>query len=345
MSTAKAVQYINPVIQRARHLRRVAMVLDTETTGSNRTNDEVIELGVVRASNGEVLVNQRFRPSKAIEPFAFKVHGISEQQLINEPRFADCWAEYSALLAGTVIGWNVAYDRQMLEDTCRKYDLAMPMIEWVDLMPLYREFRRAPKNCKLSVACEEMGVRAGDHSAKANALATARVLYKMAGPAEEAVTEVAQEELFTSTVTHQWELAEVEDYYTEELEAEAEEPEPAVVLTSQRFGTAEASLREDGSILIPLIARPILRWWLPGGQSLFVTLAKLNAPKASWRMYATHEPGLLTEWHLGACDGTVVVRLEEEFAYCAACGRWADRAAVETADDAKHRQLVEELGF
>ena len=142
----------------------------------------------------------------------------------------------------------------------------------------------------------------------------------MAGPAEEAVTEVAQEELFTSTVTHQWELAEVEDYYTEELEAEAEEPEPAVVLTSQRFGTAEASLREDGSILIPLIARPILRWWLPGGQSLFVTLAKLNAPKASWRMYATHEPGLLTEWHLGACDGTVVVRLEEEFAYCAACG-------------------------
>ena len=146
MPTAKALQYINPVIQRAQYLRRVALVLDTETTGSNRTNDEVIELGVVRASNGEVLINQRFRPSKAIEPGAFKVHGISEQQLINEPRFADCWAEYSALLAGTVIGWNVAYDRQMLEDTCRKYDLAMPMIEWVDLMPLYREFRRAPKN-------------------------------------------------------------------------------------------------------------------------------------------------------------------------------------------------------
>lgn len=178
MPTAKALQYINPVIQRAQYLRRVALVLDTETTGSNRTNDEVIELGVVRASNGEVLINQRFRPSKAIEPGAFKVHGISEQQLINEPRFADRWAEYSTLLAGaTVIGWNVAYDRQMLEATCCKYDLLMPEIEWVDLMPLYKEFRRLPKNCKLSEACAAMGVRAGDHSAKADALATARVLY------------------------------------------------------------------------------------------------------------------------------------------------------------------------
>ncbi len=338
------IQSINPAISRAQYLRRIALVLDTETTGSSRQNDEVIELGVVRASNGEVLVDQRFRPSKRIEPFAFKVHGISDNALMNEAPFSSRWAEYAALLSdAVVIGWNVVYDRQMLEATCRKYDLTMPQIEWVDLMPLYREFRRAAKNCKLADACAEMGVRAGDHSAKADALATARVLFKMAGPVEEAPTEATQEELFDPTITHEWELAEIQDYYTEEPERETEEELPARILTDQRFGTAEALLRPDGSIHIPFDARPALRWWLPGAQSFFLTLAQQNAPREVWAHYGAKDDLLLTEAHSGRCGG--MVGYGEDFSFCATCGYWTEATIIEVAGDAKHRQLVEKLGF
>jgi DNA polymerase III subunit epsilon len=318
---------INPAIARAQHLRRVALVLDTETTGSNRTHDEVIELGVVRASNGEVLINQRFRPTKNIEPGAFKVHGISERHLIGEPRFDSKWEDYYALLNNQiVIGWNVKYDQQMLETTCRKYNLDVPRIEWVDLMPLYRDFRRAAKICKLSVACDEMKVIAGDHSAKSDALATARVLHRMAGK-EEAPEVAQQEELFDAVVTHEWELAEVSDYYNEE--PEEEETESPKVIAEHPTGTAEAYLR-DGSICIPMDARPVLRWWLPGSQSLFVTLAEMNAPLASWRKHGKRERNLWANTHANHCKG--VVQQGDGFRFCAQCGRWWRRCRERRAD-------------
>lgn len=315
----------NPAIARAQHLRRVALVLDTETTGSNRTHDEVIELGVVRALDGEVLINQRFRPTKNIEPGAFRVHGISERHLMGEPRFDSRWEEYYALLNNQiVIGWNVKYDQQMLETTCRKYNLDVPRVEWVDLMPLYRDFKRAAKTCKLSVACEEQGVKAGDHSAKADALATARVLHKIAG--KETAPEVAQqEELFDAVVTHEWELADVGDYYSDEPDETETDADAPKMLAEPPTGTAEAYLRDDGSICIPMDARPVLRWWLPGSQSLFVTLAELNAPLAGWKQYGKREENLLTDAHAGYCKGTV--QQGKGFWFCAGCGRWMDGGA------------------
>jgi len=319
MSTLKPAT--NPAIARAQHLRRVALVLDTETTGSNRTHDEVIELGVVRALNGEVLVNQRFRPTKNIEPGAFRVHGISERHLVGEPRFDSKWEEYYALLNNQiVIGWNVKYDQQMVETTCRKYNLDVPRVEWVDLMPLYRDFKRAAKTCTLSVACEECGVKAGDHSAKADALATARVLHRIAGK-EESPEVAQQEELFDAIVTHEWELAEISDYYSEEEEPETDAP---AEMTEPPTGTAEAYLRDDGSICIPMDARPVLRWWLPGSQSLFVTMAALNAPLASWKQYGKLDAAITTEAHAGNCKG--MVQEGSGFYFCTGCGRWKERS-------------------
>ena len=41
----------NTLVEQFQYLRHVAFVLDTETTGSSRQNDEVIELGVVRVES------------------------------------------------------------------------------------------------------------------------------------------------------------------------------------------------------------------------------------------------------------------------------------------------------
>ena len=128
-----------------------ALILDTETTGSSRQNDEVIEPGVVRAVNGEVLISSRFKPSKKVEPWAYKIHRISDRELAGKPRLADLWGGYFRVLNGAVVaGWNVAFDRQMIEATCAKYDLPVPEVEWVDLMPLYRQFKQLPKSLSLT---------------------------------------------------------------------------------------------------------------------------------------------------------------------------------------------------
>jgi DNA polymerase III epsilon subunit-like protein len=183
-------QIVNPIAVYARSLRIRALALDTETTGSG-AEDEVIELGVVRASNGEVLFDGQFKPSKQIEPGAFAVHRISDAELAGKPCAAEVWDELFPILDGvTCVAWNAAYDSRLLANTARKYALPEPRVEWVCVMKLYREFRGLPKNCKLEDACRALGVRRGSHRAITDALAAARVLYRMAdaAPEDEVIT-------------------------------------------------------------------------------------------------------------------------------------------------------------
>jgi DNA polymerase III epsilon subunit-like protein len=173
-------EIVNPVANYARQLRERGFVVDVETTGSSK-DDEVIELGIVRACNGEVILDQQFKPSKRVEPIAYSVHGISDAQLAGKPPIRELWHEICPLLDGlTCLAWNSSYDSRLLNQTIWKYDLDEPRIEWVCVMKLYKEFRRLPRVCKLEEACDAMRVQKGDHRGVNDALAAGRVLYRMA---------------------------------------------------------------------------------------------------------------------------------------------------------------------
>ena len=320
----------NPLIERLQHLRRVALVLDTETTGSNRQNDKVVERGVVRASDGKVLIDARFEPSKKVEPWAYKVHRISDRDLKGKPRFAARWNEYAELLSGAVIvGWNVVFDRQMIEGTCAKYGRQMPDVEWVDLMPLYRQLKQLSKNCKLFEACDQMKVKAGDHNAVNDALATARVLFAAANTEPEIQPE-AQTALFEDEDAHKWELPEVESWYAEDADEESEElPEVKPVAVAENREYVAPHLTEGGDLVIGFQSHPKFHHWA-GGQTLWQTLADLSANAATVRRYALKVDVPHCKDELVELDG---VRL------CVACGHYLE------AENDKHLELVKELGF
>jgi DNA polymerase-3 subunit epsilon len=173
-------EIVNPVAFYARQLRERALAVDTETTGSSN-DDEVIELGIVRASDGEVIIDQQFRPMKKVEFGAFRVHGIGDAQLAGKPSIREMWHDLYPVLDGlTCVAWNSSFDSRMLVNTIRKYGLDEPRIEWVCVMNLYKQFRQLPKPCKLEDACRALKVRTGNHRALNDALAAARVLYRMA---------------------------------------------------------------------------------------------------------------------------------------------------------------------
>jgi DNA polymerase III epsilon subunit family exonuclease len=183
-------EIVNPVAVYARQLRDRAFAVDTETTGST-SDDEVIELGIVRAVDGSVVIDQQFRPSKRVEVGALKVHGISDAQLTNKPSITDLWMDYYPLLDGvTCVAWNASFDSRLFNQTIRKYSLDEPRIEWVCVMQLYKQFRQLPKVCKLEDACRALNVKTGNHRALNDALAAARVLYRMAesAPEDEVIT-------------------------------------------------------------------------------------------------------------------------------------------------------------
>ena len=71
------------------NLKRPLVVFDLESTGLNITEDRIIELSYVKVyPNGQQEVKTyRFNPGKTIPQQAIDVHGITNEELENEPTF------------------------------------------------------------------------------------------------------------------------------------------------------------------------------------------------------------------------------------------------------------------
>ena len=82
------------------------------------------------------------------------------------------------------------------------------------------------------------------------------------------------------------------------------------------------SLRPDHSIHIPF-ASPPRYWHWAGGQSIWATLAELQAPIASWRLYAERDEGLLNGCHEARCNG-MPCEIVGGWA-CAECGYYVEK--------------------
>jgi DNA polymerase-3 subunit epsilon len=117
------------------------MVVDTETTGLD-SDAEVIQIGIID-QDGVVQLASYVKPQKPIIEGgkAHRVNGISNAMVEAAPSFADLYPQIAALLAGrTVVAYNVDFDRRMLAQSCRRYDLELFEANWNCAMIAYAEW-------------------------------------------------------------------------------------------------------------------------------------------------------------------------------------------------------------
>ena len=121
--------------------REDVLVLDTETTGMGK-RAEVIEVAVVN-TRGEMLLDTLVKPkSSAMNPYAQRVHGITSTMLSSAPSWAEVLPELADLAdRRTVLAWNAPFDRSMLEQTSRIWDVPHPTWLFVCAMRLYAKGR------------------------------------------------------------------------------------------------------------------------------------------------------------------------------------------------------------
>lgn len=170
-------------VEWARELRANpnAVVIDTESCGGS-TNDEIIALAVVRLHNGEELFNSLLRPNDDVKFnwHATQVHGITKKHLANAPQLPDVWDKvYPLLHENVVLAYNFSSDKRMLHQTIEKHSLDIPDISWQCIMKAYKKFTLRSANTNLTQACAEMKVKAGTHDALDDALAAARIVYRI----------------------------------------------------------------------------------------------------------------------------------------------------------------------
>lgn len=88
--------------------KRRIIVIDIETTGLNRNNDEILQIAIING-RGKVLYNSYIRPEKAKEwPEAYKVNKITWDVVQNAPRIKDEKHKIDKILkrAGMILGYN-----------------------------------------------------------------------------------------------------------------------------------------------------------------------------------------------------------------------------------------------
>lgn len=141
------------------------IVLDTETTGLDpKTGHRIIEIGCVEMQERRLTGNNLhlyLQPDREIDPGAMAVHGISNEFLIDKPRFAEISEQLRNYLRGAeLIIHNADFDVGFLENEFRLCDEPLVLADVcrvTDSLAMARKQFPGQRN-SLDALCKRLGV-------------------------------------------------------------------------------------------------------------------------------------------------------------------------------------------
>ena len=155
------------------------MVIDVETTGLG-TNAEIVELALVDA-RGETLLDDVVRPLTDPTPGASRVHGLSADVLRRASPFGKIYSLlWDILSQRTVVAYNAAFDRQVVDHTCEIAGLCPIQCTWECAMLRYEQWRGFRASLATACEVESIVVDARRHRALPDARLVWRLIQRMA---------------------------------------------------------------------------------------------------------------------------------------------------------------------
>ena len=161
--------------------RRV-IVFDVETTGTDKRQDQVIELCVQFGLEGGSSQTWRIKPSVPIHPGAQAVHGITMEDLAFCPPFAQVAAAIREVFdrAEVLVGYNLAFDIEMLQAEFARLGLPALDLTGKQIVDPFRLWQRCEPRTLQDAHRRFVGEEFSEaHSATADVAATGRVLRGM----------------------------------------------------------------------------------------------------------------------------------------------------------------------
>lgn len=150
-----------PRIDLDRSLRDTTFVaFDTETTGLIPASERIVELSGVRFTlSGEIAHFETLvDPGRPIPPEAARVHGITDEHVAGEPRFADAVGGFLELIEGAVVlAHNAEFDVQFVAHEAARAGVALPRVPVLDTVEISRATREDLPNHKLETISRALG--------------------------------------------------------------------------------------------------------------------------------------------------------------------------------------------
>ncbi|MGN8048156.1 exonuclease domain-containing protein [Curtobacterium sp. 22159] len=154
-------------------------VIDVETTGLSPQRDRILELAIVRLDESGAVVDEwvsRFDPEGPVG--ATHIHGITQADVVGQPRFADAAPTVVAALSGlAVVAHNAKFDLAFLRNELKAAGWSVPWIAAYCTLDASYAYLPDMDRRRLVDCCWAVGVRLDDaHSALGDARAAAGLL-------------------------------------------------------------------------------------------------------------------------------------------------------------------------
>ncbi|MEG0366981.1 MAG: exonuclease domain-containing protein [Coprobacillus sp.] len=166
--------YTKQCYKRGQYTKKVIQdycVLDLETTGLSPQDDMIIEVGILKIRNGEIVDKyvQLINPQREISYFITKLTGITNQMVMYMPPIYAIKYEVLDFIGNDIIiGHNTAFDLSFI---AHKFDIDIEN-EYMDTVQFSRKIYPKMKHHRLTDMVEFLHLSNNEHRAIADCIAT-----------------------------------------------------------------------------------------------------------------------------------------------------------------------------
>lgn len=174
-------------------------VLDTETTGLSAYYDEIIEIGILRVRNNEIVdrYDQLIKPNFDIDDFITALTGITNDMLEGMPSIDSVKTDVLSFICDDIIlGHNTSFDMRFLNEGFKE----QLSNQYMDTMQFARKLYPELKHHRLSDLTDYLGLHNNEHRALSDCTST-KELYD-AVKASMAEKNLAIEDLWITGESH-----------------------------------------------------------------------------------------------------------------------------------------------
>lgn len=146
------------------------IVLDTETTGLNATEDELLQVSIID-NEGTVLFDSYIRPTQHTEwAEAERVNHITPEMVADAPTIAEVMPDINDILKryDKIVGYNVRFDADFLKNNGAEFADNTNFVDSMKIFSLY--FSADNKRCKLTEAADYFCYDWSEHKEAHNSL-------------------------------------------------------------------------------------------------------------------------------------------------------------------------------
>lgn len=178
-------------VKQLRDLRALKnyVVLDLETTGLDRENDDIIEIGLVFIENRSIVssCSTLVNPGRHIPSYISEINHITDLDVEGKPRIEEIIKKiWNKIDGNIVVGHNVTFDLSFIKREAEKAALS-GNVRYVNTVSVSKAFIKDLPNYKLETLTNYLGIaERQEHRAESDAMMTNRVLSACLSIAEEA---------------------------------------------------------------------------------------------------------------------------------------------------------------